>query len=182
MDTETLRTTVETVVGTLCCGVIQYADDFQMIREFEGTSLTSWNLRCNGADRGRIIGKGGERFRSLRVISAFIGQRHGHQVKLLELLPPLIPAVPHPFPRFKPNPDWPKDQIVYMASILFRAMFGERADVQPVDTSTGAVLRVLVGHQLPPGDQFAIQEAMDNLFAAIGTTHGADLSVDIDTR
>ena len=178
MNIEHLRSTIESTIASLLHSVVQLPDELEVIREFEGESLTIWNLRCNAGDRGRIIGKNGDRFQSLRTIAQLIGQRSGHQCKIGELLPSNEPPAIRLPRRFSPDPNWPAGEVTEMARIVASTIFGP-TKIELIGIGQSAVIRMVPENPVPIIDRRQAQPALDNLFSAIGTTHGVDLSIDI---
>jgi predicted RNA-binding protein YlqC (UPF0109 family) len=178
MKTEQLRSTVESVITALLHSILQFPQQLEMKREFEGGSMTIWNLRCNGADRGRVIGKGGERFSALRVIAQLIGARHKHQCKLGELMPS-PPAVSPPPVKFTPNPNWPREEVITLARAVGQAVFGPQTEIGLTAAGHTAVIQFLIAEPITSTERQAAQLALDNVFAAMGTSLGADLSIDL---
>jgi len=179
MTTHQTRILVEQIITALCHGVIQHNMDFRIIREFEGEAVTIWNLSCLDSDRGRIIGRGGERFRALRTIAGCIGRLNRHDCKLGELRSS-APTAPSPFPSFKPKLNWPKNEIVQLAQATIQAMLGADAKATILDISGLYVLQMSYRMDgLNSQERSKIYDALENIFSGIATTHGAEISIDL---
>lgn len=179
MKPDQLRLMVENVLMFLLRAIVQFPEDLEVVRDFEGGSMTIWNLRCNGADRGRVIGKGGERFSALRAVTQLIGLRHGHQCKLGELMEAVRTADQPKMLKFVPNPNWPKDDVLALALDVGLAVFGRDTTVDLRADGHTAVVQFRPSQPMPAAQLPLAQLALDNLFTAVGNICGADIAVDI---
>lgn len=179
MTKNEIETKVEELFTRICKGVIQYNNHFTLKKTFSGASLTKYNICCHAADSPRILGKGGDRFQALRLLMRIVGAKYGRQMKLETMEKPTIGA-PAPFPKFKYNPKWPREQIKVMLQDICDNLFADKAEVGIVEATGSAILTVRHGIHEPFAESVA--PALENIFNGVGTTNGCNLSVDMGAK
>lgn len=178
MNTNEIETQVEALLTRICNGVIAYPANLEILKTYSGDSLTNYNVRAHAADAPRLMGKGGNRFRSLRLVCRAAGEKLGRSIALESLVAP-ITGQPEPFPKFEFNPRWPKMQIQKLLEDTAAAMFRHPTQIGIQEGVGSAILKLTID----PREQALLveqaSEALNNLFKGIGVTNGCQLSLDI---
>jgi predicted RNA-binding protein YlqC (UPF0109 family) len=177
--TDKVEALVESLSARICQGVIAFPKDLKVEATFSGASLTKYVILCHSADCPRILGKGGERFRGLRLLMGLVGASHGRQINFDSVKVTKREPAP-PFPKCQYNPDWPRQKVLALMQDICQAVMRCPVKVRLEETPPSAVLVVRYdgARRLPELDVICVTRALQNMFSGIGATNGCQLGVD----
>lgn len=172
---------IEPLFTRLIKGVCEHEGMVSLNTLFSGETMTNYEVKCHASDIPRILGKGGVRFGSLKLLMAAAGQRAGRAMILFRI------EIPEKgertlFPPFRFNPDWPREATRQLLADVCGAIFKKPVDVTVTDMLGSAVMIVRAdgeeNEQLP----HLILPPLQNVFQAIGAKVGCQLSIDLASK
>ena len=173
-----IESKIESLITRLCSGVIAYNQDFRLVPTLSGSAITRYEIACNAADVGRILGVGGQRFQALKRIMRIAGERMGRQMMLSTVREPLT-GKDEAFERIGFTDQWPKKEIQTLLRDTVEALIEGEMVIELREEKKSAVFVVRVGRQERDALVSALPGMLNEIFTGIGVTHGCQLSIDV---
>lgn len=147
-----------------------------------GKNCLNVEIRVSRGDTPRVIGKSGAHFKAIRAVMHEVGVQNGMLIGVPQVLPAIHGSAGDRFPKFKPNPKWPKDEVRKLMLDVVAAATGDDAAVAVNETKDAYKCEVMVkmGSRIPDCRKVDLFSHLSVLFSAIGKTCGVILSFDFE--
>lgn len=168
---------INDLVNRLFAGLVAHDKDLELVIKGDDKSVLV-DVRCNGEDCQKVIGKQGGHFRAISLIAERAADHLAVVYKMRCLLPSVKgkqeAAIRKPFVY---DPNWPKKEIETLLIDTLRLTTGKRAIVKHEQDQSYA--RMTVDIDADDGLIDELRAPLNKLFHSIGIAHGVAIIVDI---